>query len=83
MASLSCFPEKSSIIAHRSESKVAGMSSILALLSAFDAIVDYGHKGTTPVPGESLSLGWLSRWYGYRLLCAAFEVSFSSFNFFL
>ena len=40
--------------------------------------LDYGHRGTIPVPGETLSNGWFNRWYGFRLFRIAFKVSFVS-----
>ena len=38
---------------------------------------DYGHKGTIPAPGETLSFGWFSRWFAFRLVRVAFKVSLS------
>ena len=75
MASLYCFFAKvQSLTVYRNDTKIAGRDSTLAVLSVFTFLIDYGHKGTMPVPGESSSLGWFNRWYGYRLLYAASEV---------
>ncbi len=38
-------------------------------------IKDYGYHSTVPIPGETLSVGWLSRWYTRQLIILSFDVS--------
>ncbi|KAK0202373.1 hypothetical protein DFS33DRAFT_1476019 [Desarmillaria ectypa] len=35
--------------------------------------LDYGYHTTVPMPGETLSRGWLSRWYARQLIILSFD----------
>ena len=63
---------------YRDNTRLAGMDvlmDVLVDLTQLTLSIDYSHKSTIPAPGETLSVGWFARWYGFRLARVASKVS--------